>query len=157
MIKKVNCITINTDASFCPNTNAGGYAFYIVCDLFRIQHSGKFKDLPKSAEDAEMKCIGNALQALYSIKELPQCKYLILNSDCKTAMTKIDRYSNSVPKTIRRIRTKLVIRLGRCKFEFRHVKAHNGTPDSRSWVNDWCDKNAKTQMREQRQKLLKFC
>ena len=27
--------------------------------------------------------------------------------------------------------------------EFRHVKAHNGTSDKRSFVNDWCDKNAK--------------
>lgn len=27
--------------------------------------------------------------------------------------------------------------------EFRHVRAHTDTKDARSYVNDWCDKNAK--------------
>ena len=37
-----------------------------------------------------------------------------------------------------------------CKnLEFKHVKAHNGTLDARSWVNDKLDKNAKKWMRQQ--------
>ena len=33
-------------------------------------------------------------------------------------------------------------------FEFRHVKAHNGVPDARSFINDWCDKEARKWMRQ---------
>lgn len=31
--------------------------------------------------------------------------------------------------------------------EFRHVKAHTGINDKRSYVNDWCDLEAKKQLR----------
>ena len=54
-------ITINTDASFCPETKAGGWAVYIVCDDFKIQKSGKFRGTMKSALEAEMKAISNAV------------------------------------------------------------------------------------------------
>ena len=33
--------------------------------------------------------------------------------------------------------------------EFKHVKSHSGTADSRSWVNDKLDKEAKKWMRKQ--------
>lgn len=59
-------ITINTDASYDINgTNAGGYAFYIICDLFKIQKGGMFKNNPKSSLDAEVMAIGNAVATLY--------------------------------------------------------------------------------------------
>jgi len=32
-------------------------------------------------------------------------------------------------------------------YEFRHVKAHSGKNDARSFVNEWCDKEAKKWMR----------
>jgi len=48
-------ITINTDASFCQQTKVGAYAFYIVCDLFRIKKAGVFKQNPANPMDAEMK------------------------------------------------------------------------------------------------------
>lgn len=31
--------------------------------------------------------------------------------------------------------------------EFRHVKAHSGVDDKRSYVNEWCDKEAKRRLR----------
>ena len=31
--------------------------------------------------------------------------------------------------------------------EFRHVKAHSGVKDKRSYVNEWCDAEAKKQLR----------
>lgn len=48
-----------------------------------------------------------------------------------------------VAKKLRKVRE----RTGFPDYEMRHVKAHNGTPDARSWVNDWCDKEAKKMMR----------
>jgi len=73
-------ITINTDASFCQKTGAGAYAFYIVCDLFKIKKSGVFKENPLNPMDAEMKCIANAVATLNAQKELPKISWFLINS-----------------------------------------------------------------------------
>ena len=39
--------------------------------------------------------------------------------------------------------------------EFRYVKAHNGTPDKRSYVNDWCDRQCKLQFEKWYNKYIK--
>lgn len=147
MESKVTCITINTDASFHPIHKVGGYAFYIVCDLFKIQKGGKFKKHPKTPQEAEIMCIGNAIATLLAQKELPKAEWLIINGDCKFGMDKIKREEDKLSKQVNQLRQKLIARLGSSKNKFRHVKAHNGTPDARSWVNDWCDKEAKKWMR----------
>lgn len=152
--RSVNCITVNTDASFSPQHKVGGYAFYIVCDLFKIQKGGMFKKQPKTAMEAEMMCMANALYTLLSQKELPTTKWIIINSDCLFSFERIKRKSQDaigkqVAEMLRNVRLKTSYRdVIMPKFEFRHVKAHNGTPDARSFVNDWCDKEAKKWMRK---------
>lgn len=142
--KQVGCITINTDASYSHQKGVGGYAFYIVCDLFKIQKSGSFKHNPKSALFAEMQCIANALHTLLAQQELPKFNLLVINCDCLPAFEHISFNSKfEVGKMIF-----MQLKFLRCRYEFRHVKAHNGIPDSRSWVNDWCDKEAKKMMRK---------
>lgn len=152
--RSVNCITVNTDASFNPQHKIGGYAFYIVCDLFKIQKGGMFKVQPKTAMEAEMMCMANALYTLLSQKELPTTKWVIINSDCLFSFERIKRKSQDaigkqVSEMLRKVRLKTSYKgVIMPKFEFRHVKAHNGTPDARSYVNDWCDKEAKKWMRQ---------
>ena len=155
-MKEITCLTINTDASWHPIHKCGGYAFYIVCDLFKIQKAGRFKNNPKSSEDAEIMCLGNALATLLAQKELPTAKWLIINGDCTKGMERVRtvsmaKISNKDPiaKSVNSLRLKLIQRLKSNKNKMRHVKAHNGTPDARSWVNDWCDREAKKYMRMQ--------
>ena len=144
----VNCVTINTDASFSPDYKVGGFAFYIVCDQFKITKSGMFKINPKTSIEAEMMCMANALHTLLMQKDLPQTKWIVLNSDCLSAFEKIKlKGKNSKGRLIAQILRKIRLKCGMPKFDFRHVKAHNGTPDARSFVNDWCDKEAKKWMR----------
>jgi ribonuclease HI len=153
-MKQVRCITINTDASWHPKHKVGGYAFYIVCDLFKIQKGGMFKVHPKSSQDAELMCMANALHTLLCQKELPSTKIIVVNSDALFAFEKIGLKKEGTGKAVAKILKQLrhatsykdVIMP---KFDFRHVKAHNGTNDARSWVNDWCDKEAKKWMRLQ--------
>ena len=57
----VNCITINTDASLNTEHKIGGYAFYIICDNFRLKVAGPFKEKVESPVKAEMMCMANAL------------------------------------------------------------------------------------------------
>lgn len=150
--KALNCLTINTDASYSHKYKVGTYAFYIVCDLFKIQKSGYFKVKPKSPMDAEMMCMANALATLNAQKELPVVKLIIINSDClysfeKIGLKKKNETGRVVAKQLQQVRNKMAFRgVILPKFDFRHVKAHNGTPDARSYVNDWCDREAKKWM-----------
>jgi ribonuclease HI len=146
--KKVNVITINTDASFHPDHNVGGYAFYIRCDLFKITKAGGFKIQPKNSKEAEMMCIGNAISTLLAQKELPEARWLIINSDCKYGYEEIRQGKRGIGKKINVMWQKLILRLGSAKNIFRHVKAHSGKDDARSFVNEWCDKEAKKWMRK---------
>ena len=56
-------VTINTDASFCPETKASGFAYWIVCNGQRIKGSAGLKD-GQNSTDCEMKALANALVIL---------------------------------------------------------------------------------------------
>lgn len=150
-MKEINCLTINSDASFHPQLKIGGYAFYIICDLFKIEKSGKFKENPMSSIDAEIKCFGNALATILAQKELPKIKKIVFNTDCMCGIGCVTNKKNKskvelqIVKLINDLKSRT-----QCKdFNFKYVKAHNGTNDSRSWVNDKLDKEAKKWMRKQ--------
>lgn len=162
MIKEISCITINTDASYSGDHKKGGYAFYIVCNEFRIKSGGPFRVEPRNSEEAEMMAIGNAIATLLRRAILPKTKLLVINSDCKNGMTKIQKPNKIVnvdnrtlPRKVKELLNQLSNRVGNPKIDFRHVKAHNGFPDARSWVNDWCDKEAKKHMKASVKKIKK--
>jgi Ribonuclease HI len=140
----------------------GGYAFYIICDLFKIQKGGMFKVQPTNSMDAELMCMANALYTLLIQSELPSTKWIVINSDCKYSFDLITLKSkNLIGRKVARILKKLRVRMAvresvMPKFEFRHVKAHNGTPDARSYINDWCDKEAKKLMRQSCNEISKY-
>lgn len=149
MNRTVNCITVNTDASFHPNYKTAGYAFYIICDFFKIQKGGNFKRKITSAKMAETFCIGNALATLLAQKELPSTMLIIVNCDCKFAMHEIQNRTSQSGTLVASYAKKLKKRMPRgCVVDYRYVKAHNGSPDSRSWVNEWCDTEAKKWQRK---------
>jgi len=147
--RKIRNLTINTDASFHPGEKVAGYAFYIVCDLFRITKGGMFKKEVRNSQEAEMMCIANAVSLLVSQKELPLCKLIIVNTDSLDSINRISGRVTPLAIMVSDLCLKLrALMGGYTQLEFRHVKAHNGTPDSRSWVNEWCDATAKKYMRQ---------
>lgn len=143
-------VTINTDASFHNDYNAGAFAFWAVSDNFKLQKAGYFKKLCKSSDEAEMKCIINAVTStLSSNKTISKA---IINTD---SLNSIAVFTND-KKHIKRwslkkyhpLRHQFNIALKKHArkniiIEFRHVKAHSEIEDARSYVNEWCDKNAK--------------
>ena len=144
--KQINCLTINTDASYHQVHKVGTYAFYIVCDLFKIQKGGIFKMKVDSPEKSEMMAIGNAIHMVLAQKELPKIKTIVINTDCLNGGNKISSGHRGLGKKIQNM-IMLLVRLADAEnWEIRHVKAHNGKPDARSFVNDWCDKEAKRWM-----------
>lgn len=154
-------VTINTDASYCAKTEAGGYAFWIVCDLGRIKHSGMLKST-KQSEDAELKCLANAVVMLTNSSfNNGNIEYVYINSDCKSGMNKVGLKSENVigehiAKSLKRLfkNNPLARHTGKKRYQLRHVKAHSNKNDTRSYVNEWCDREAKKQMKILRKSKL---
>lgn len=152
-MNSVPCITINVDASFHPKHKVAGYAFWIVCDKFVIKKGGAFKTSPKSSLDAELMGIANAVYTLLKTPDLPSCKLVVVNNDCLAAHERIGHKSNhpigkKVASIMKQLRSALWNNRNTTVIEMRHVKSHSGKNDSRSFVNEWCDMEAKKWMRK---------
>lgn len=148
-------VTINTDACFHTEKKIGGYAFWAISNEFKITKSGVFKNKCVSSDDAEAKCIINALQSvLHSQKNIHK---VIINTDSlnatrilkkdKIGISKYIRLNNSNIQKLQAAYDKVIQgSKNNITIEFRHVKAHSNIKDTRSFVNEWCDSNAKKQM-----------
>ena len=143
-------LTINTDASFSQKHKVGTYAFYAVCDKFKIQKSGKLKENMKGSTYAEVMAIGNAISYILDYTDQVKIGRIIINTDCMHAVTTIKKAAGTkgLENEVFRLWQKLIQRCESKDNEFRHVPAHSGTATARKWVNDWCDKAAKSEMNE---------
>jgi ribonuclease HI len=146
-------VTINTDASFHPSLKYGAYAFWAICDDFKITKSGVFRKKCQTPDDAEAKCIINALTVI--LKAHKGISKIIINTDSLNAiayLTKdknhILKYRLSMPKMRQFQQCLTLLPIRKIEIEYRHVKAHSGVNDKRSYVNEWCDSEAKKQLRK---------
>ena len=145
-------VTINTDASFHPRLKYGAYAFWAVSNDFKITKSGVFRKLCQTPDDAESKCIINAFTVI--LKSHKRISKIIVNTDSLNAiayLTKdlvhIKKYNLSLPKMRQFQQCLSLLPIVKITIEYRHVKAHSGVGDKRSYVNEWCDAEAKRQLR----------
>ena len=161
-MKHVTCITINTDASFCPETGASGYAFYAICDNFKIMKSGNFKKKPTVSWEAELFCLGNAIHTVLSQTDLPESKHIVINTDCDSMIGMLNRPQDKIKQKwgvpVKQVhmlagRLKNVCKTPKKNLKYRHVKAHTSIKDARTWVNNWCDKEAKKWMNREREQF----
>lgn len=141
-------VTITTDASWHREKKAGGFAFWAVCNKWRITKSGPLRKNCASPANAEMKCIINAVHAISEDKEVQR---IIINTDCMNAIYVFTDNQQKIKKYGLRQLCHLGVTFrqmvgGKYEVEFRHVKAHGTINSARTWVNDWCDKEAKKAM-----------
>jgi len=146
-------VTINTDASFHPSLKYGAYAFWAICDDFKITKSGVFRKKCQTPDDAEAKCIINALTVI--LKAHKGIKKIIINTDSLNAIAylkkdekHIHKYGLSMSKMRQFQQCLVFLPIMGVEIEYRHVKAHSGVNDKRSYVNEWCDSEAKKQLRK---------
>jgi ribonuclease HI len=148
-------VTINTDASFSRANKVGSYAFWIVCDLFIIKRHGMLKGRVERPEDAEFKCIINALHTLLKREQSLLATKIIFNTDClnvihvmkkskkEIKLYKLDKWGYPLKEKFCNMLSK---KMRKVQLDFRHVKSHVEIKDKRSYVNDWCDQKAKEEM-----------
>lgn len=122
--------TVLTDASFCHDTGASGWAAWVRIDeKTLVKKSGIFKESPSNCIEAELWAAYNGIH----IAQQNGAKKILLQTDCKTNIKKLLR-----DKKFKGILT--------C----RHIKAHTNRKEARFYCNDWCDRQAKQHMRKQR-------
>jgi ribonuclease HI len=146
--------TINTDASFSKYHKMGGYAFWAVSNTFKITKSGAFKAKCTDSTDCEIKCIINALMTV--LHGCAGVTRVIVNTDSMNAIHILTNDRDAQKRWCRGVKINGKYRAAyhkvlsgaksRAVIEFRHVKAHTGEDSARSWVNEWCDTEAKKAM-----------
>lgn len=142
-------VTINTDASYVHGY--AGYAFWIVCNEFKVLKAGTLRSKVKRPELAEFKCIINALHILFK-NDCKSVNKIIFNTDCLNVIHLLKKDKISIKKyglkgygfedLVEKFYNILKNRKD-IEIEFRHVKSHTGINDARSYVNEWCDREAK--------------
>lgn len=145
-------VTINTDASWSPTKKGASFAFWIVSNSGKIAKSGIQKYPADSADMAEIRCIINAMYCL-SFSKWEGVSKIIINTDSlnschvlRNDQAKIKRYRLQ-GKDFSQLRRKFnKLNPNNIPVEFRHVKAHTTTSTARTWVNQWCDDEAKKQL-----------
>lgn len=135
--------TIICDASWCPNTKSGGWAVWITTSIGydanrkRIKRSGVFHEKPRGAEEAERWACYNGLW----LAAQEGVKRALIQTDCLNVVQRRGPDWDQVTKF-----------LGEMEIRWKHVKGHTDNPESRFYVNRWCDREAKRRMRIQRRK-----
>lgn len=150
-------VTVFTDASFCPETKCAGGAFWARGEIERMSSAFPIAGAVQ-AHEAEIAaaCMAIILMdkdpAMGRLLKLGQQTRVVLVIDCLAIRDAFEgRIRPSTPIVDQYIAQVEALRQQHGFFlKINHVKAHKGTKTPRQWVNNWCDKEAKRQMREQR-------
>lgn len=134
--------TVLTDASWCPHEKVAGWACWIVCNGERFKKYDAFYEKVESAREAEIKAIINGVFIAKRVFA-PEAYHIV--SDCMDAMRALQGQSSD-----KQWQDKLTSIIGSARISFKHVKAHSSTNDKRTYVNNWCDFQAKMSMRRMR-------
>lgn len=141
--------TVITDASYCHKTKAGGWAAWINVNYEngehrRIQESGIFRFRARSSEHAEQMACMNGIFLAYQAG----ARRILVQTDCLSLVQSEGRGTGiKNPRDYTKAQSD---HWPDAVLEWRHVKGHTAGEDRRSWVNNWCDREAKKHMRKQR-------
>ena len=140
--------TVITDASFCGETRAAGWAAWIRLDGFpeAVKRYGEFHRPMRNSEEAEMLAVVNGVW----IASRLGAERVLVQTDCLAVVRAINgRVKNQKTRgdLTRALATAGVLGLS---LRGRHVKGHTAVDDARSYVNRWCDKHAKKAMNSKR-------
>ena len=136
--------TVITDASFCHETKAGGWAAWIAYDGgTKEKQSGNFRSRPPNSGVAELQAALIGIWFAYK----NGAREILIQTDCMSVVHAVQQRSGPYASKYREAQLE---HFKDAKVRCKHVKGHSSTQDARSWCNRWCDEAAKIQMRKQR-------
>jgi len=148
-------VTIIADASYCPETGAGGYGFWIACGRGRIGGNGEFILPVESSCAAEMQAIINALHKAIQKQLVCKSDMVLLQTDCQQAIDnflKFRRGTTHEQKLVKYLHK--LENMNNLDIRFRHVPGHTRGDEPRLAANNTCDRQARAHMRAARNRIL---
>lgn len=144
--------TVITDASHCPYTDAGGFGAWIRLDgeANALKYAGPLTGPIGSSTFAEVRAA--LIGIWYAAKN--GATHVLIQSDCMTV----------IHLTAGRCKNPALVKMWldafarddmRVMVTSRHVKGHGKIKDARTYVNAWCDINAKLHMNQGRKHARK--
>lgn len=141
--------TVITDASFCHQTRAAGWAAWVSIDghFAAIKMAGATKVKPLNSTFAEIYAALNGIWLAHQ----HGADTVLIQSDCMTVIHLVAGRCKNTEMV--RLWTEAMALIP-VKLTARHVKGHNygRVKDARTFVNDWCDKQAYFHMEKGRDK-----
>lgn len=149
-------VTIIADASYCHETGAAGYGYWVVCGRGRHIGSGSMKTPVANNNSAEMMALANALHQALGLQLIQPKDHVLLQSDCQAAIGGFigNRHNITQEELGVAAYLKALVAKAGVTVSFRHVKGHTKGKTPRTWVNNNCDALAGLAMREARKKIL---
>jgi ribonuclease HI len=152
----MTAVTIVSDASHCPRTNAAGYGFWAVSSRGRHAGGGSFKTPLTGSDAAEVMAVVNALHVTLSLGIAEKGDHVLVQTDCLYAIHVFTgvvlKIRNAEVKRAREVFANLVLAHA-LKMDFRHVRGHTDVQDRRSLAQRHADKRAKKAMKDARAKV----
>lgn len=156
--KKVDYVTIYTDASFCPKTKTGGWACWIKHgEGQKIEYASHIPGECKSSLEAEMLGILGGIAVVRNhVEYVRGSTVLVVVTDCQDAIDFINGTKTNYNKNKNFDLYKTLARLiheqrpAKTHLNMKKVKAHSDNDGVRSWVNNRVDEEAKRVMRHYR-------
>lgn len=136
-------ITLFTDASYCPNTRAYGWCWWIKYGSPAKTQVGVGGGAHmQGSYQAEVEALRAGMAFIHeSLPEEMKGKRIVIQSDCMGAL-------EAIKPDLERLK-----RMGAQAAYTKHVKGHRGHATARNSVNTLCDRKAKQQMLVWRQKF----
>lgn len=143
-------VTIFTDASHCPETKSAGYGYWIISDRGHLKGGAEFKSTVKNIHQAESMAVVNALYGAILAGIAQKGDTILVQSDSTPALNILE-YLCKKEEYVEIIKEWSRLTREMDKVIYRHVKAHSGAKDARSYANRYCDNVARVSMRRMRE------
>lgn len=159
-------ITINTDASFSKKHKVGAFACWVVSRDFKFKTGGLLRAKVDTPTRAECMAILNALHLVFKYNmvgikmiivntDSMDAKHVFENNEIKIKKYRLNKYFAQFYGIFTKMKETSISPHQKIEFQFRHVKAHTNTDTPRTYINDWCDKEAKKHLGRHLEKLEK--
>ena len=140
--KNNNFITIYTDASVRPHIKRTQVAWKGRCS-FGLIEGIKILEFDRCVAKAEMHAIYYAIED--AVKKYPSLEGLFINSDNLECVQAFWTFRNQVPhKNLRKVHCDILALAAGRWIRTKHVKAHTGGQDIRSYMNRTVDRLTRT-------------
>ncbi|RQT26124.1 ribonuclease HI [Burkholderia contaminans] len=147
-------VTIIADASWDPETGAGGYGYWSVSQRGRRSGGGALKSLARNNNVAEMMAVVNGVHMAFAHQIAMHGDSLLAQTDCQAAILAFEgKRLLSIDERMIVEGLNRLINANQADIRFKHVKGHTRGEVPRLWVNNHCDELAKTGMREARARV----